>query len=113
MTPVELAARVYEREECTTTFRNDLEAHLLNGYVFSTPEGFVMARPVSILANEALILDPWHKFETPDAWLIWLGAGNLSPFLDMFPFPLPFLGWQKRNRLRFYGFESALAHLKK
>lgn len=115
MTPVELAAAVYSREECSATFRQDLEAHLLHGYVHSTPTAFVMARPVSVLADEALILDPWHNFprEEQDAWLIWLAAGDLASLLTLFPYPLPFIGWQKRNALRFHGFESALAKLRK
>lgn len=113
MTPVERAAEVYRREECSGTFQSDLEAHLLNGYVHSTPDGFVMARPVNSRAGEALILEPQHSFprEDQDAWLIWLAAGNLAPFLALFPYELPLIGWQKRNKLRFRGFQSALAKL--
>lgn len=113
MTPVEQAAAVYEREWCAASFREDLEAHLLGGYVHSTPAAFVMARPVCSTAAEGLILDPWHAFEPAacDAWLIWLAAGDVAGLLALFPRRLPLLGWQKRNRLRFYGFESALAKL--
>ena len=115
MTPVELAAQVYTREECSATFQSDLEAHLLTGYVHSTPTAFVMARPVSILADEALILDPWHSFprEEQDAWLVWLAAGDLASLLALFPYQLPLIGWQKRNELRFHGFVSTLARLQK
>lgn len=104
MTPVEQAAAVYEREWCAGSFREDLEAHLLHGYVHSTPQAFVMARPVDSRAEEALILDPWHAFPRAqqDAWLIWLAAGDLAPFLRLFPYELPRLGWQKRNRLRWH-----------
>lgn len=72
-----------------------------------------MARPVCSTADESLILDPWHSFaqDEQDAWLIWLAAGELVPFLALFPYPLPLIGWQKRNRLRFKGFQSALAKL--
>ena len=115
MTPVEKAAAVYQREWCASTFRSDLEAHLLNGYVHSTPEAFVMARPVNSKADEGLILNPWHRFERGecDAWLIWLAAGDLASLLGLFPFPLPLIGWQKRNKLRFKGFESAIDKLAK
>jgi len=44
--PVERAAQVYQREECASSFQSDLEAHLLNGYVFSTPQAFAMGRPL-------------------------------------------------------------------
>ena len=110
-TAIERAAAVYEREPCARSFREDLEAHLLNGYVHSTPRFFVMARPVDMLADESLILDPWHTFEHPNAWLIWLAAGDLRPALELFPFELPFLGWQKRNILRFWERKTALARL--
>ncbi len=115
MTPVEKAAAVYQQEWCASSFREDLEAHLINGYVHSTPTAFVMARPVSVLADETLTLDPWHSFprEEQDAWLIWLAAGDLASLLALFPYPLPFIGWQKRNRLRFSGFVSTLARLQK
>lgn len=115
MTPVEQAAAVYEREWCAASFREDVEAHLLGGYVHSTPAAFVMARPVCSTAAEGLILDPWHAFEPAacDAWLIWLAAGDVAGLLALFPRRLPLLGWQKRNRLRWHGFESALAKLAK
>lgn len=113
MTPVEQAAAVYAREWCSGTFREDLEAHLIGGYVFSTPRGFVMLRPVDSAAAEAL--DPWHVFplERRDAWLIWLAAGDLASLLPLFPYRLPLMGWQKRNRLRWHGFESALDRIDK
>lgn len=78
MTPVEQAALVYSREWCASTFREDLEAHLITGYVHSTPEAFVMVRPVSSTADESLILDPWHRFEREecDACPIWLATSK-------------------------------------
>ena len=115
MTPVERAAQVYQREECASTFQRDLEAHLLNGYVISTPQAFAMGRAVNSKADEALILDPWHSFKSEDcdAWLIWLAAGDLPSLLHCFPHPLPLIGYQMRNILRFRGFQSALAKLGK
>ena len=38
MLPAEKAAAVYAQEPCAQSFREDLEAHLLISYVFSTPE---------------------------------------------------------------------------
>jgi hypothetical protein len=113
MTPVEQAAAVYRREWCASSFREDLEAHLLGGYVHSTPAAFVMARPVCSTAPDDLVLDPWHAFERAecDAWLVWLAAGDVAGLLPLLPYRLPRIGWQKRNRLRWHGFESALAKL--
>lgn len=115
MTPVEQAAAVYQREFSPRTFYEDLEAHLIGGYVHSTPDAFVMARPVDSRADESEIIDPWFLFpvERCDCWLIYLAAGDLASLLPLFPYPLPLMGWQRKNALRFRGFQSALAKLQK
>lgn len=79
MTPVEQASELYARFPQPRTFREDLEAHLLHGYVFSTPDCFLMARPVSSHATAEAISDPWHRFEPheQDTWLIWIAAGSM------------------------------------
>ena len=113
MTPVERAKAVYDREPCARSFAEDLEAHLLHGYVLSTPETFVMARPVCSRDPVEMIVDPWVTYDRKDcdAWLIYLFAGDLRPALSWFPYPLPLIGWERKNALRFHGFESALARI--
>jgi hypothetical protein len=98
---------VYEREPCARTFREDVEAHLLNGYVFSTPEYFVLARPVDSSAPDALVVNPWHAFpaECCDAWLLYLVAGRMDAAWRLFPYHLPKIGVERKNVLRYYGFE--------
>lgn len=102
MTPVWMAAAVYEAEPCARSFREDLEAHLQNGYVFSTPTAFVMGRPVDSGADPAQIVDPWHGFDLPqcDAWLVYLAAGNIADVIRQEPFQLTFFMWERKNVLR-------------
>lgn len=102
MTPAEQAAAVYEREACARSFREDLEAHLLNGYVFSTPTAFVMGRPVRHDADPALIVDPWHVFPEAEhtGWLVYLAAGSLREIVSFEPKPLDFFLWERENVLR-------------
>jgi hypothetical protein len=100
MTPVERAAAVYEREACARAFREDMEAHLLNGYVFSTPEVFVMGRLVQHDAPAELIVNPWHRFEEGDAWLVYLLAGDIRTALGFFPSQKKYIAWEIRNSLR-------------
>lgn len=102
MTPVWMAAAVYESEPCARSFREDLEAHLQNGYVFSTPTAFVMGRPVDSGADPAQIVDPWHGFDPAqcDAWLVYLAAGNIADVLRQEPFALTFYLWERKNVLR-------------
>lgn len=105
MTPVERAAAVYDSEPCARSFREDLEAHLHNGYVFNTPDIFVMGRPVVSSENASDIIDPWIVFpvEQCDAWLVYLAAGRMDVLLSMFPYSLPKIGFERKNKLRFYG----------
>src|ERR1043165_8012026 len=56
------------------SFRDDLEAHLLHGWVISTPELFLMARAVPRGAK-VTDLDAVYSTEECDAWFIWLGVG--------------------------------------
>ena len=102
MTPVWMAAAVYEVEPCARSFKEDLEAHLQNGYVYSTPTAFVMGRPVDSAADPAQIVDPWHGFDPAvcDAWLVYLAAGNIADVLRQEPFPLTFFMWERKNVLR-------------
>lgn len=58
MTPVEQAAAVYLSEPCARTFREDLELHLLNGVVYSTPTAFIMARYVARDWPALSVVDP-------------------------------------------------------
>jgi hypothetical protein len=109
MTPVETIAAMYEREG--VSFREVLEAHLLNGYVFSGPDCFVMGRPVQ--SNDSDLLDFSKKFtvEQCDAWLVTAMAGNVRAALSLFPYPLPWVLWQRRGkRLRKWRYQSLLCH---
>lgn len=107
--PVERVAALYGGAEGGRSFREDLEAHLLNGYVFSTPEVFAMGRAVSSRAGTEAIRDPWHGFarEDCDAWLVYAMAGRVEALLRLIPYPLPLLGWERagRNGLRFLAAE--------
>lgn len=102
-TPLELAEEIYEKEWCERTFPQDLCLHLRYGWVLSSPSFFMMGRPVLHTAPESLILNPTYRFNAPDAWLVWVAAGpHPRDLYRHMPFPLPYLGWQKRNRLRWY-----------
>lgn len=107
--PIELAALVYSREVCARSFKEDLEAHLLHGYVHSTPDFFAMGRAVVSSATPADIVNPWVNWprEECDAWLVYLMAGNLAKATACVPYPLPKIGWERKNVLRFYPADRA------
>jgi len=98
------ARRIYDREDTFRSFKDDLDLHLLNGYVISTPELFVMARPVPRIAARNAICDPavtWPTYYC-SCWHVHIYAGKLPLLFTLLPYELPYGSFQKRDRLRFY-----------
>jgi hypothetical protein len=113
MTPIEKAMEVYAREPCARPFAEDLEAHLLNGYVIATPNVFLMARPVPVTADSVDILNPhvtWPKHQC-DAWHIWLAAGDMREFVKHLPWPTKWVCFERRNVLRWRRFAPLLRRI--
>ena len=121
MTPAQKVFALYDPDS-PRTFAEDMQAHLLNGYVFSTPELVVMARAVDSLSDQERIEDPWHHFrrEVADAWLIYAFAytgprlspsGLVKKLLRHMPYPLGLVCWRRKrhDRLRFYRISKLIA----
>jgi hypothetical protein len=100
LSPVERAAAVYEGDWCARSFRDDLTWHLVNGFVFSRPDFFVMGRPVVSGVDPALILGQ-HRFPSTicDCWHVYLFAGNIARAWDMLPWELPLVSFTRRKGL--------------
>lgn len=81
------------------SFAVDEYLHHRSGYVIDTPMAFLMGRPVNREAPEELIRDPAIKFSRRDAdgWLIWIFTGDITMMLHLAPYPLPYVGWSRRN----------------
>lgn len=111
--PAFQARVVYESLGSDWPFTSVIEMHLLGGYVVSTPEYFILARPVDSTADEARILNPLISFSKPDAWFIFAYAGDISRAWDYFPVFYPKVGWQRANRpIRFYPMENIIRKVK-
>lgn len=103
MTPAQTAAAT--RPE----FDSELAAHLAHGFVISTPDAFLMGRPVSSDAPHGLLADPFHRFPAADcdAWMVWLAAGDLRAIWRMVPYRLPWIAWARREGpLKWFSFDS-------
>jgi hypothetical protein len=117
MTPVERAAAVYEREPCARAFVADLELHLLHGYVFNTPEWFMMARPVWSCASHELIIDPsFNDFAVLDTWHVYLFSGTniyraAFKAQQLAARVMENVSFEKRNRLRMHRMADFMARL--
>ena len=61
--------------------QDDIVYHLQNGYVFATPECFIMGRQ---LAN---------------GWFVHaaVGVGYLETFFNFIPYDLEYIGWEKHD----------------
>lgn len=103
MTPIERAAAVYQTEPCARTFVRDLELHFLHGYVVSTPQLFMMGRPVCRCWPHARIVDPSFNIRARrNCWHVYLASGDLARMFDLMPFPLLFISFERMNALRIY-----------
>ena len=84
------------------------DAHKCNGFLFSTPDFYVMGRPVIRCAPLEQILDVTHRFdpELCDTWYVFQMAGDVRRAWSILPWELPFICWQRDNdpsdELRFY-----------
>jgi hypothetical protein len=119
-------AAVYLSEPSRNSFQDDLAAHLLQGYVFSTPSLFMMGRAVNSKATYEEITDPNYSFEREDCNAWWVHAGAvrgtdndlreacfqnvIADFLRFEPHPLPLIGFERNNRPRFYKREILIRH---
>lgn len=106
-TPIFQAKALHFNENGPRSFREDLEAHLMHGFVYSTPSAFVMARMVSRDWPACDIINPWKNDLTcpPDCLHIYLAAGDIQEF---WTFPHPHAVWvsfERRNILRFHPYE--------
>lgn len=108
MTPFEQAMLVYQSEPCARTFEQDLRLHFQFGFVFSTPDFFVMGRPVMKDWIESVIVDPMKLLQPMqcDCWHVHTFAGNLSKAWGILPYPLPFISFERKNELRFYRLDA-------
>ena len=107
MSPFDLAAGIYESEPCSHTFEHDLIAHHEHGYVFSTPQSFIMGRPVFKDASPLALFDIEFAFprELQNAWFVWAYAGDIAHALAFMPYRLPWVIFQRKNELRTYPME--------
>ena len=109
-TPLERAKGLYLRFPGERTFQQDLEAHLRNGYVISTPEFLLMGRAVARSGRPEEIRNPNFAFasERCDTWFVFLFSGTSRNFLQYVPYPLEWLAWDRArgSKLRFYKFNQ-------
>lgn len=95
MTPAEKAAELCRARG--GDFTAEVEAHFLTGVAISTPELFLMGRPMPRDGDPSDIWRAWPRAEC-DAWFVWVGVGDARALIRQMPFPLPWVGWYRQGR---------------
>ena len=98
------ARAIYDREPCRRTFNEDLELHLMNGVVFSTPDFFLMGRAVPRGACHSDIINPAVVFAPAlcDCWHVHVLAGDGQRAWSILPYAMQWMSFERNNRLKFY-----------
>ena len=96
-----LAAHLAYSDSDEKQLLKDVCRHVLNGIAISTPDLFLLARPVNSKGNTILFDEPGITFDNPDCWHIYLASGSLPDIFNALPYPLPLVSYVRKNRLHF------------
>ncbi len=108
MSPYEQMAAKYAAHPQARPFEWYVAHHARHGFVYSTPQFFVMGRPVRRDANAEHITEPTFLFQHDvcNCWFVHAMAGDLSRVWDILPWPLGWVAWERildgTLDLRFY-----------
>lgn len=97
MSPFERMVQLHEREPEAQPFGDYVAWHLRHGFVFSTPEVFLMA--VAVVKTELRNgrHPPQVALAKPDCWLVSSLAGDLAAAWALEPYPLPWFAFTRRR----------------
>jgi hypothetical protein len=114
MTPWQKAKQWQEDNDATTSFEELLGAHLSAGYIWNSPQVFLLAGEVRWNAQE-------ENFENGPAncWFVRLAAGaNCAnapwELMRLFPHPHKYVAWFRRQQFqpRIYDWDKLLKKVK-
>lgn len=98
MTPIDLIREEYRLHPREESFQTYLDWHLENGFVFSTPDFFIMGRRVNKDHIERLGIDFCPTYEMfADCWYVHAMAGDISKAWDILPYPLPYIAFERKR----------------
>jgi len=108
---LEQATQAYE----TTggAFDRDVAAYACHGgYVFLAPDHILLSKPVRRDGGDPS--GQWNV-EGADAWFVKFAAGDgrVRKFIELMPFPLPWVGWARETKKRPVNWFSLAAILRR
>lgn len=108
MSPYQKIRQKYVDTPQEEAFEFYVEWHHKHAFVFSTPNFFIMGRPVIMRIFDPKRLDLFSPSKA-DAWFIHAMAGDIPRVWSVLPWELPFIGWErtrsKETELQFHPIE--------
>lgn len=102
MTPIERIREEYTLHPREQPFDYYLNWHLAHGFVFSTPDFFIMGRAIYLCHEEAETLEVINSFVLVEeidaqAWYVHAASGDLSKAWGILPWPLPYIAFERKR----------------
>lgn len=79
-------------------FDIDLRAYLTNGYVYSGPDLFVMARLIPHDLPDIGLDNPYARFDNADCWYVHASAGRIGRVFELMPVSVKYARWIKHGK---------------
>jgi hypothetical protein len=92
MSPYERIKQLYDDKPEQDSFDHYVAMHMRTGFVFSTPEFFIMGTP---RIKDSLQGDCHDASQPPDTWFIFAMAGDTSKAWSILPYELPYIAWER------------------
>lgn len=117
MKPWEQAVRAYKEDGSVVPFDRVLAAFLKQGFVWSSPDTFVLGKRVV----KGAPLEEWlwgpDAGARADTWYVLLGAGKgggAEQFVRLAPEPLEWVAWHRKGRqdLKFWKWKALMRRLR-
>ena len=110
---------VFAEQDAAASIWPYMEVCGRTGLLYSDTTTFIMARPVDSSLplddlNSLKDMEPdYPKMGLTDTWHILYGSGNMSLFLDLMPYPLPKVMWQRncKGKARIYSLTNIKRHI--
>lgn len=102
LSPYERISAEYEARPREKPFAYYVAWHFINGFVFSTPEFFIMGRPINkgYCERNGVPLCPPETGQYADTWYLHAFAGDMQKAWSILPYPLPYIAWERMREAR-------------
>lgn len=96
VTPIQSIREEFRKNPRAEPFDRLMQWHLNNGFVFSTPEFFVMGSEQN---SRELKEGGWELIPSGflDTWYVHSMAGDMSKAWDILPWELPFIAFERKE----------------